>query len=153
MTLRQARDIVGDNHYQIMKLSTGALGQDGNVVNSSNPLPVTTAQSVLFFTANGALALNETLTPTTGKSVKILSIKLHVTGAPTTVADFQVQIKDAVQARYNTVIVKQAMATVTDFLQNYEGEGVEIVANRTIDFDWANAESDGWGLTVAYKEG
>lgn len=45
MTDRQARDKVGNQLFQIVKLTSGEAGVDGGLVSSSNGLPVSIAQN------------------------------------------------------------------------------------------------------------
>jgi len=40
MTKKQASDTIGDKQYQIVKLSSGAEGVDGELISNVNPLPV-----------------------------------------------------------------------------------------------------------------
>ncbi len=42
---RLARDIVGEEHFRVVKLNPGVEGEDGGVVSKDNPLPVAESSS------------------------------------------------------------------------------------------------------------
>lgn len=67
MKVRQANDIVtnGDNEtrYQVVKLSDGIAGQDGQLISVTNPLPVTQTTSGLSAKVTDHLALQVTPPP------------------------------------------------------------------------------------------
>jgi len=47
MTQIKARDVVDTNEYPIHKMSTGAAGEDGQLVSKNDPMPIEEAPSSL----------------------------------------------------------------------------------------------------------
>lgn len=108
---------------------------------------------VIHFKVDGTGVLDETLTPNPGVNWRMLSVRLHIVATPTVAEDFVVQIKDPTSDRHNSVLLRQGMNDTPDVVQHYEGfGGLTLEIGQVIDFDWANSESNGWGLLVAYSE-
>ena len=101
---------------------------------------------------DGTGAIEETLTPNPNVDWRILSLKLHVGTDPLAEGDFIMQVKDPSQSRHNAVLVNQPMAGVADVVQHYEGFGITLLKDQTVNFTWDNADGDGWGLIVSYVE-
>lgn len=152
MSDKGSNEIIGATEFQRIKLMSGIEGEDDGDISSTNPLPVIERLLTKSFTVNGDGAINATLTPTAGLTWRILAIQLHVVGTPSVSENLEIRTKDSVQPRYDTLLVEQDMEALEDFVIQYDGYGMPVKEDRTLDIEWANTEANGWGLTIHYAE-
>jgi len=109
--------------------------------------------------ATGGGAMSETLTPTYGDQsdtcdFELVQVELHLDGAATTSENFTVTLDALAGAAYDVVLHS------VDISGEDDTANVVLVANPrtsafvkgdTIDFAFANTETNTWGLVVTYR--
>ena len=109
--------------------------------------------------ATGSAAMDETLTPTYGDKgdtcdFDLVQVELHLDGAATTSENFTVTLNANAGAAYDVVLHS------VDISGEDDTANVVLVANPkassfvkgdVIDFDFANTETNTWGLVVTYR--
>jgi len=82
-----------------------------------------------------------------GSPWEFLGFDLTLDGAAATVANFTITVDAQKGAAWNNLIYSKAMNTV-QWINNMFDEPRKMAAGNKINFEWANANADLWGLTV-----
>ena len=98
--------------------------------------------------ATGAAAIAETLSVTGAYELRSIRVHLSAVGGA---GDLTITEDNALGAEYDTNLITESMATLTDYVYNYLPGQLLMQSGDKVDFTWANANSRTWGLCVYYK--
>ena len=99
--------------------------------------------------ATGALALDESLTPT--GPIVLDSVKLHLSAVGGAVEDFTVTINSVTDPAYDVLLFSQAMLAVQDIFWQ-PGRPIAIANSDVVEFYFKNANGRTYGLEVLYRK-
>ena len=100
--------------------------------------------------ATGAAALSETITFPIGQLLRIVSVELHLSAAPTSAGSITVTHNPSGGAAYDTVLNSQSLVGVTNYVWMPTND-LYLVGDDTLSVAYINTDTRTYGLTVTLE--
>jgi hypothetical protein len=115
----------------------------------TNGLDVIATDDIRVKTFTGSAAMSSSFTFT--DKIKVESVKLHTSAAPTTSGNLTITLNAGAGPEYDTLLYENDLAADSKQDWNVLIENEIFVSGDALDFSYANADSVTWGLSVYYR--